>query len=458
MKTHNKNRPTLSGKTKKTRPYNTNLCGKIIRSLHGWKQMEIWGSPFERGYAHGHLLHVELSKIKESLPFQVSINLQGVSYKQYSSDCKRLILPKVKRDFHEIYKELEGIVQGAKSMDTVITIEDLIEWNALVGMNEFYNKNTSNKNPRCSAFIATGNATAKGDIIMAHNTHSDFVSGQFLNIIMLIRPAKGNVFRMQTAAGLVSSTTDWFLCENGIIGCESTIADVNYKADFVKGTPYFCRIRKAMQYGNTLDDYVSILLDKNAGDYPCSWLLGDTRSGEIMRFELGKNHHSVAKTKNGLFYGVNQAIDQELVDNEIKRVDYTDMTTSIGSRNHRFSYLLYDKYYGKLDTNLAKDIISDHYDSHSHTVSRNQLAICRHCELDSYKPTNKNKPRENRLYGSVDGKVVNTEMSKNLGFFGRFGSACGRHFSINQHIHEHPYYKKYAPYVQDFASEPWTNL
>ena len=63
---------------------------------------------------------------------------------------------------------------------------------------------------------------------------------------------------MQTSAGLISSSSDWFLVENGIIGCETTISDINYKPIF--GSPYFCRIRDTMQYANSLDECKDILL------------------------------------------------------------------------------------------------------------------------------------------------------------------------------------------------------
>ena len=103
--------------------------------------------------------------------------------------------------------------------------------------------------PRCSAFIATGNATKNRDIVMAHNTHSDFVTGQLLNIVIKVFPDVGNAFIMQTSAGLIASTSDWFLMSNGIIGCETTLSDINYKPEF--GTPFFCRIRELMQYAKS---------------------------------------------------------------------------------------------------------------------------------------------------------------------------------------------------------------
>jgi len=446
-------------KTRKHRQKSTEICGRITEVKDGWKSIEIWGNAFQRGYAHGVLLHTELSKIKESIPFQVSVNFPRISYKQYSADCKRYVAPKVRDHFPEIYREMEGIVKGANSMDKMgVSIDDIIEWNAMVSMNEFYTRNP--KMERCSAFIATGDATEKGDIVMAHNTHSDYVAGQYLNIIMTITPNTGFIFRMQTAAGLVSSATDWFLCEHGIIGCETTIADVIYKADFVHGVPYFCRIRKAMQYGKTLDDYVSIMLEQNAGDYPCSWLLGDTRTGEIVRFELGKNRHSVSRTKNGVFFGMNSAFDQELLDHEIKQPRSKDDTIHLdntsGSRIHRFTHLLYDRFYGKINVESAISIIADHYNSYTNTDCMNRLGICKHMEYDSSKKDRHKKAY--RLFGSTDGKVVNTEMSKKMNFLGRFGSACGRRFSIDDHIKKHPEYEKYRGYVQDFVSRPWTSL
>jgi hypothetical protein len=103
---------------------------------------------------------------------------------------------------------------------------------------------------------------------------------------------------------------DWFICENGIIGCESTIGDINYNPEF--GAPYYCRIRQAMQYGNSLDDYVKIMLENNAGDYPCSWFLGDTKRKEIMIFELAFKTHSVERKREGVFYGVNSVMDPKM--------------------------------------------------------------------------------------------------------------------------------------------------
>lgn len=135
---------------------------------------------------------------------------------------------------------------------------------------------------------------------MAHNTHTNFADGQLHNIIMNVIPSSGHPFVMQTSAGYIASGTDWFICSTGMIGCETTIGDINYTPRF--GVPYFCRIRQAMQYGKTLDDYEQIMDKKNAGDYACSWLFGDINTNEIMLYEIGLKEKNVQRTKNGVFW------------------------------------------------------------------------------------------------------------------------------------------------------------
>ena len=69
---------------------------------------------------------------------------------------------------------------------------------------------------------------------------------------------------------------------------ETTITDFhgwdpNGKAEFV-------RARKAMQYAGSIDEFAKIMLDGNNGGYANDWLLGDRKTGEIARFELGLKH------------------------------------------------------------------------------------------------------------------------------------------------------------------------
>jgi len=250
---------------------------------------------------------------------------------------------------------------------------------------------------------------------------------------------------MQTSAGFIASGTDWFVCENGIVGCESTIGDFNREPKF--GVPYFCRIRQAMQYGNSLDDYAKIMQKENAGDYPCSWLFGDTKKKEIMLLELGLSVVNVQKKTNGVFYGMNSAISPQLRKQETDDHDFLDTTTSSGARNVRFHFLLYETYYGKLNVENAKTIIADHYDVLLGKDACNSRTICKHMGKDSdeYFP-----------FGCIDGKVVNSEMAKQMTFWARWGSPCGRPFSVSLFIKEHPRFKHWKEYMRDMQKYPWT--
>jgi hypothetical protein len=300
---------------------------------------------------------------------------------------------------------------------------------------------------RCSSFISIEN----GNIIMAHNTHTDYLTGKTASIVMDIIPEKGNRMVMQTSPGFICSGMDWFICDNGIIGCESTIGDINYNPEF--GAPYYCRIRQAMQYGNSLDDYVKIMLENNAGDYPCSWFLGDTKRKEIMMFELAFKTHSVERKREGVFYGVNSVMDPKMRSKETVDKDFGNTETSSGARNMRMHYLLFEKYAGKMTIANAKKIITDHYDVYlDENTDGNSRTVCKHID-------NINANRDDHYpFGCTDGKVVDTKLARTMSFIGRFGLPCGQSFSAKKHILKHPKYKKWEPYLEDMPSRPWSIL
>ena len=425
---------------------NIKVHGKIIDKKEGWTIFEMRGGPFERGFAHGKLLWRELNRLIKCMPFLIKQSYK-TSLANYLKVCKKQIYYTVRRDFPEFYKELCGISAGAKSMGVSISVDVLIAWNAIYGMHAFF-KTTDGEH--CSTFIATGDATEKGDIVMAHNTHSNFITGQLYNIIAYVYPEEGHSFVMQIVPGFIASGSDWFATSAGIVGCESTIGDIKYVPKF--GAPFFCRLRKAMQYGKTLDDYTQFMLDQNAGDYACSWLFGDINTNEIMLFELGLKTHHIKRTTNGLFYGMNSPFDFTLRNTETDDNDFQDLNTSSGSRNYRLDSLLNHKYYGKINTDIAAAVISDHYDSYLNKEIMNTNGICRHSEVDGSGP----EPFE--LTGCTDGKVLNSEMAKELSFVGRFGSSCGRRFSIKEHVKKHPEHKEWAKYVEDFPHYKWTKI
>ena len=218
-----------------------------------------------------------------------------------------------KTEFPEFYEEMEGIAEGCKANGTETTIDEIIAWNFYMSIPYWYSTRSDThvgkeggSKDRCSAFIAVGDWTSDGKIVCAHNSFTDYVDGQYSNVILDLNPAKGIRFMMQTSPCWIWSGTDVFITAKGIIGTETTIGGF---MPYEKKFPIGYRIRKAMQYGNTLDEYVDILLEGNSGDYANSWLFGDINTNEILRIELGLKYHNVERTKNGYFIGFNAPYD-----------------------------------------------------------------------------------------------------------------------------------------------------
>lgn len=450
------NTPNKPNKTKKTIQHN----GKIIDKKEGWIVLQVYGDAYQRGFAHGYLLHNELKRTMHVFNFFLKNELK-ISHQKYLKIVKTKIEPKIRTNYPEFYEEMRGISKGAKAAGEIISVEFILAWNSYITIYSFlkdgaahdpkHTPHPNHRQQRCSAFIATGDVTATGEIVMAHTTHTNFADGQLANIVLYVYPTSGFSFVMQTQPGLIASGTDWFLCSSGIIGCETTIGDISYKP--IIDDPFFCRIRQCMQYGASLDDYENIMTTRNGGDYACSWLLGDTHTQEIMLFELGlSNQHTKRKT-NGVFYGMNSAIGKSLREKDTSDHDLENISTSSGNRNARFKELFSNEYKKNITVEDAKKIISDHYDKTLNIQDKNSLGICKHNEFDHI-----HSKEPNFMYGSTDAKVVNSQMAKDLTFVGRFGSGCGRTFDIEKHLKGNPQYEKWRTVVDDFPYYEWRSI
>jgi hypothetical protein len=436
--------------TRKKSAFSPEIMGKCLGTSHGWKRVQVYGEPYPCGFAHGWLLWEDIKHCLVILKQFVQDEFD-MTYPEYIAYCEKHIQPQIVSYCPELLEEMRGIADGAsrRSRSQHISVSDIIGWNSYLSLGELLDKKMREKRKareaqRCSAFIATGKSTEKGDIVMAHNTHCHLALGAVSNIIMYVSPAKGNAFVMQTCAGLICSTMDWFLCSSGIIGCETTISGITYTPEF--GVPYFCRIRKCMQHGNSLKEYADIMTTNNGGDYPCSWLFGNIHTGEIMLCELGKYEHHVETTTDGVFFGMNSAMDTKIRALQTDTFSTENGRLSINARRERLDYLLNDKYRGKINVTNAKQIIADHYDGWTNQEQKSSRGICKHSEADT-------KDQPVKPYGAVDGKVVCTRLAKQMTFWGRFGSSCGRIFRAKSFTRKHPKYIN--THLKDLPEEPW---
>jgi len=428
----------------------------------GWKYISIKGKPKERGYAYGYLCAEEFKEIQKMLKFFM-MEAYGMDWdffvKQIAEDFKEM----TKRDFEEFYEEMEGITEGCNAAGCETNIDEIIAWNFYMSIPYWYSTKSDSRvrkeggsGDRCSAFIAVGDWTEDGKIVCAHNSFTDFIDGQYFNIVLDLNPEKGHRFIMQTSPCWIWSGTDFFVTAKGIIGTETTIGGfIPYEKKF----PIGYRIRKAMQYGNSLDEYCEILLHENSGDYANSWLFGDTNSNEILRIELGLKYHNIERTKNGFFIGFNAPYDEKIRNLEVANSGFYDVRRHQGARLVRLSDLM-DEHKGKLNIEIAKKIIADHYDVYlqkdNNPCSR---TVCSHYDLDAREyMSDPSRPKPFSPHGAVDGIVCDTSLAKKMAFVGRFGNSCGIPFVKDEFCKKHRQYYKFCPYLKDRLEEPWTEF
>ena len=442
----------MSTKIKNGASYNKN----------GWKYISIKGKPKERGYAYGYLCAEDFKDIQKTLKF-LMFEAYGMEWEYFITEISRDFKDMTEKDFKEFYEEMEGIVEGCNANGCKTTIDEMIAWNFYCSIPYWYSTKSDSRvgkeggaKDRCSAFMAVGDWTEDGKIVCAHNSFADFIDGQFSNVVLDLNPKNGHRFIMQTSPCWIWSGTDFFVTAKGIIGTETTIGGF---IPYEKRYPIGYRIRQAMQYGNSLDEYCEILLKENSGDYANSWLFGDTNSNEILRIELGLKYHNIERTKNGFFIGFNAPYDERIRNLEVVDSGFYDIRRHQGARLVRLGDLM-DEHKGKLNIEVAKKIISDHYDVYllkdNNPSSR---TVCSHYDLDAREyMSDPSRPKPFSPHGAVDGIVCDTNLAKKMGFIGRFGNSCGMPFIKDEFCKKHRQYYKFCPYLKDRPSEPWTEF
>jgi hypothetical protein len=441
---------------------------------NGWTYISIQGEPYERGLAHGMLLKDEIKRCLNTMEWNL-YDSHGLKIDFFNEISNFFFKKTIESNFPEFFNELKGIAKGA-----LVNLDELILWNNLASLDyalpnlklyldemphlkETYGRLLDvlpavgqlegGSKDKCSAFMALGDYTSDGKICCAHNSFDNFIDGQNFNIILDVKPVKGHRMLFQCAPGYISSQTDFFINSKGFIGTETTFGGFNaYK----QGDPITCRIRHCMQYANTLDEYVTFLKKENSGDYANSWLIGDTRNNEIMRIELGLEFVNVEKKKNGYFIGFNAPYDPRIRNLECVNSGFDDIRRHQGARKVRLEQLM-EKNKGKINIELAQDMIGDHYDVYLNKVNLCSRTVCSHYELDDRAfMSQSDRPLPYQPRGAVDGCVADTESCKRMGFYGRWGSSCGTPFVVKEFIKRNKQWSRYEKYLYDRPSQPWT--
>ena len=307
----------------------------------GWIFLHIEGEPYERGYQHGYLLSNEIVGYIERGSAELG-NKSKKDWERSRITANALFL----RGFdEEILQEMKGIAEGAAAAEArwddrpvdlldIVTINTVTELSlvqsalrntptGLEGLGfktpPYYDKKRDSGQgvpvtERCSAFAATGSATADGKLVIGHITWWPLTLAGQTNVMLDIKPTKGHRFMMQTYPGGIQSGTDWYQNDAGVVLTETTIDQSPFN---VGGTPVAYRARRAIQYGEDIDHVINELKTRNNGLYTNEWIIGDSRSNEIAMLELGTYKTRLFRSSkndwfggtDGFYWGCNNAKD-----------------------------------------------------------------------------------------------------------------------------------------------------
>jgi hypothetical protein len=286
----------------------------------GWIALHIEGEPYERGVQHGRLLASEIAAYLRCFALTLDHEAPYKHWRHVRTLVDALFLRKFEPEF---LQEMKGIADGASAMgvkfdDRAIDVIDIAAINCWTeieslaaanaatptGLEGMQRKHADVKLPprfeRCSAFAATGPATADGKIVFGHATFTDLYPANFCNVWLDVKPAKGRRFVMCCFPGGIQSGMDYYLNDAGILISETTLAQTSFH---INGMTCASRIRKAIQYADTIDQAVDFLTRDSNGLYTNEWLLADINTNEIAMLQLGTHKHKLWRSSKNEWFG-----------------------------------------------------------------------------------------------------------------------------------------------------------
>jgi hypothetical protein len=307
---------------------------------------------------------------------------------------------------------------------------------------------------RCSAFIAAGSYTKDGKIVIAHNNWSSYAEGERWTIMFDIKPAQGHRVLMDGAPGIITSQDDFGVNDAGLMITETTITE--FQGWNPDGIPEFVRSRKALQYGESIDQYVSLIKEGNNGGYANDWLIGDRKTGEIAYLELGLKNTPLWRSKDGYFVSSNFARDPAVLKTETPEFDPANLSNSPNARRVTWEKKM-GEYKGRIDVHLAEEFLASHDDSFSGKVDADERTLCGHVDTVS-RGTPEWDWAPYYPGGAVTGKVTDSDLAGRLSMVARAGHPCGEDFLASPFFAAHPQYDYLKPVLKDMKAGPWSEF
>ena len=433
---------------------------------NGWIWLKTGGAPFERGFQHGYLVADEFKdawRVYDAMTLQTT-GLDLAFFVDKAAEMHKPLIPQEQLD------EMSGLAAGLTKAGVPTTLDQVIGWNAYMEMTGYWwptvaseYKNAapgavgmSKAKSHCSAFIATGSATADGKIVIGHTSFTEFWNGQYMNVILDITPDNGERMVMQTSPGWIASMTDFWVTGAGLVVVETTIVGfVGYDTTKV---PEYVRARNAAQYATDIDSWVKLMDAENNGGYANSWLIGDINTNEIAKYEQGLIYQNFQKKADGWYFGDNAPEDPRIRNLESSDVGYNDIRQQTGARRMRWPQVL-TQYEGKIDADIGQVMLGDTFDVYLMRIEPSSRTISSHYDTDPQPYVSDPNAVWNVPYypaGSVDGKVTTADAARAMSMWGRFGRADGLAFDADEFLRIHPQWNWQEGYLKSRPHQPWT--
>jgi hypothetical protein len=434
------------------------LKGASRSEKDGWISIHIEGPPETLGYQHGYLLADEIADLlRVTRPFLEKTTHHDWSF--YRKAAEEMLWKGVDDEYR---REIDAIVEGMAAKGVKADRWDLVALNAIMELPYYYvpwldkkqgKKPEAHAPGNCSAFIATGSFTKDGKIVMGHNNWTGYIIGTRWNIIFDLVPEHGQRLLMDGMPGVITSDDDFAVNSAGLLVTETTITQ--FEGWDPDGKPEFVRSRKAMQYGQSIDDFARIMLESNNGGYANDWLIGDTKTGEIAQLELGLKEHTLKRTKDGAFVGSNFPEGEALIKNET-RFDPSNKASSPNARRKRWAELM-DKHKGKIDIELAKTLETDVFDAYTGKPGANERTLTGVVETSPRGVPEWDWPP----YfpgGTVQSKVIDATMAGKMELWAAIGHHNAPDFIAEEFLKARPEYAWMKGLLKDMPARPWSRF
>lgn len=419
----------------------------------GWIFVHLEGAPQSLGYQHGYLLTAEIEDAKRAIELSTTHDVKH-SWTELRDVAEKYFWPTVPQEYRE---ELEGIAQGVHAHGSKLDTMDLVVMNAFMEFSYYYGDSerhqvkgvSASVGDHCSAFVATGSYTKDGRIVIGHNNWSDYLSGSRWKVIFDIAPRNGHHFVMDGVPGLIHSADDFGINDAGMMITETTIG--SFHGFNTKGIPEFARARKAMQYSASIDDFARLMEEGNNGGYANAWLVGDRKTNEIARLELGLKYVTLERTRDGYFVGSNFPVNPKLAAEETD-FPINDPNTPNLVRKRRWEQLMAENK-GKIDLEAGKKFETDHYDMITKEIDPNERTLCGH--IDRSPRGMKGWQQPYGPAGAVEAKVADSAMAEKMSFVAGSGKPCGVEFHAKEFLTAHKEFAWQASELEDLKANPW---